>query len=60
MGSTLTLTMANCYMSFFEKPIVRQITNSHGLYLRYIGDIFFGDQLAKETFVKTNRKMKSN
>jgi hypothetical protein len=40
MGSPLTLTMANCYMFFFERNIVKQITNSGGLYLRYIDDIF--------------------
>jgi hypothetical protein len=40
MGSPLTLTMANCYMYFFEQEIVRQVHNSHGLYFRFIDDIF--------------------
>ena len=40
MGSPLTLTIANCYMYFFERTIVRQINNSNGIYLRYIDDIF--------------------
>ena len=40
MGSPLTLTMDNCYMFFFEEAIVRQITNSQGLYFRYIDDMF--------------------
>ena len=40
MGSPLTLTMANCYMFFFERPIARQVKNSSGLYLRYIDDLF--------------------
>ncbi|CAF5160019.1 unnamed protein product, partial [Rotaria sp. Silwood1] len=40
MGSPLTLTMANCYMFFYERDIVKQINNSHGLYFRYIDDIF--------------------
>lgn len=40
MGSPLTLTIANCYMFFFERNIVKQICNSGGLYLRYIDDIF--------------------
>ena len=40
MGSPLTLTIANCYMFFFEQQIVKQINNSGGLYLRYIDDIF--------------------
>ena len=30
MGSPLTLTVANCYMFFFERDIVRQIENSGG------------------------------
>lgn len=40
MGSPLTLTIANCYMFFFEQPIIRQVNNSNGLYFRYIDDIF--------------------
>ena len=40
MGSPLTLTMANCYMFFFERPIANQVKNSGGLYLRYIDDLF--------------------
>ena len=40
MGSPLTLTVANCYMFFYEQQIVKQIQNSFGLYFRYIDDIF--------------------
>ena len=40
MGSPLTLTVANCYMFFFEQNIIKQINNSNGLYFRYIDDIF--------------------
>ncbi|CAF3147175.1 unnamed protein product [Rotaria sp. Silwood2] len=40
MGSPLTLTIANCYMYFFEQNIIKQINNSYGLYVRYIDDIF--------------------
>ena len=40
MGSPLTLTIANCYMFFVERDIVKKVKNSGGLYLRYIGDIF--------------------
>ncbi|CAF4749665.1 unnamed protein product, partial [Rotaria sp. Silwood2] len=40
MGSPLTLTIANCYMFFLERDIVKQITNGGGFYLRYIDDIF--------------------
>jgi hypothetical protein len=32
MGSPLTLAVANCYMFFYERHIVRQINNSGGLY----------------------------
>ncbi|CAF4174744.1 unnamed protein product, partial [Rotaria sordida] len=40
MGSPLTLTIANCYMFFYERPIIKQINNSGGLYFRYTDDIF--------------------
>ncbi|CAF1380913.1 unnamed protein product, partial [Rotaria magnacalcarata] len=40
MGSPLTSTIANCYMFCFERDIVKQISNSNGLYIRYIDDIF--------------------
>jgi hypothetical protein len=40
MGSSLTLTIANCYMFFFERDIVKQGQNSGGLYFRHIYDIF--------------------
>ena len=40
MGSSLTLTVANCYMFFFEQKIIKQIKNSGGLYFRYIDDLF--------------------
>ncbi|CAF1570822.1 unnamed protein product [Rotaria magnacalcarata] len=32
MGSPLTLTIANCYMFFFERNTVKQITNAGGIY----------------------------
>ncbi|CAF1074706.1 unnamed protein product [Rotaria sordida] len=40
MGSPLTMTVANCYMFFYTRDIVRQIDNSGGLYLCYINDLF--------------------
>ena len=40
MGSPLTLTVANCYMFFFEQQIIKQIKNGGGLYFRYIDDLF--------------------
>jgi hypothetical protein len=39
MGSPLTLTMASCYMYFYERNIVKQIQNSGDIYIRYIDDI---------------------
>ena len=39
MGSPLTLTIANCYMFFFERNTLKQVNNSGGLYRRYIDDI---------------------
>ena len=52
MGSPLTLTMANCYMFFFEKDIVRQVSNSGGLYLQYIDDIFVAINWPTRHFAK--------
>ncbi|CAF1139748.1 unnamed protein product [Rotaria sordida] len=40
MGSPLTLTIGNCYIFFYEKQIIKQISNINGLYFRYIDDIF--------------------
>ncbi|CAF1544416.1 unnamed protein product, partial [Rotaria sp. Silwood1] len=39
-NSPLTLTVANCYMFFFEQDIIKQINNGDRLYFRYIDDIF--------------------
>lgn len=50
MGSPLTLTIANCYMFFFEQIIARQIKNSGGLYLRFIDDIFITINWPKRHF----------
>ena len=38
MGSPLTMTIANCYMFFFELEIVEQVQDSNGFYRRYIDD----------------------
>ncbi|CAF1535654.1 unnamed protein product, partial [Rotaria sordida] len=40
MGSPRTLTVANCYMFFYEQQIIKQISNSGGLYFRYMDNIF--------------------
>ncbi|CAF1199245.1 unnamed protein product [Adineta ricciae] len=52
MGSPLTLTIANCYMFFFEQDIARQIKNSHGLYIRYIDDIYIAINWPKHHLIK--------
>lgn len=52
MGSPLTLTIANCYMFFFEQDILKQITNSFGLYVRYIDDIFIIINWPSRHFIK--------
>ena len=52
MGSPLTLTVTNCYMFFFEQSIKRQISNGHGLYFRYIDDIFITINWPQRHFLK--------
>ncbi|CAF4153085.1 unnamed protein product, partial [Adineta steineri] len=52
MGSPITLTIANCYMFFYEQQICKQITNSFGLYVRYIDDIFIIINWPSRHFVK--------
>ncbi|CAF3714385.1 unnamed protein product, partial [Rotaria sordida] len=48
MGSPLTLTMANCYMFFFERALPKQIKNGVGLYFRYIDDLFIYSSITYE------------
>ncbi|CAF2747679.1 unnamed protein product [Rotaria sp. Silwood2] len=52
MGSPLTLTIANCYMFFYQFDIVRQISNSSGLYFRFIDDIFIVINWPERHFLK--------
>lgn len=40
MGSPLTLTLANTYMYFFERPISKWAVRTGSLYFRYIDDLF--------------------
>ncbi|CAF3338582.1 unnamed protein product [Rotaria socialis] len=40
MDFPLTLAKADCYMFFYERDIVKQVSNSGGLYFRYIDDLF--------------------
>ena len=40
-GFTINLTMANCYMFFFERSIVKHMNNAGGFYVRYIDDVLF-------------------
>ena len=56
MGSPLTLTIANCYMFFFERQIVKQVSNSGGLYLRYIDDLFIAITWPERHFLKQIEK----
>lgn len=56
MGSPLTLTIANCYMFFFEQQIVKQVNNSGGLYVRYIDDIFIAINWPKQHLLKQIRR----
>ena len=56
MGSPLTLTIANCYMFFFERNTVKQVNNSDGLYLRYIDDIFLVINWPKRHLLKEIEK----
>ena len=69
MGSPLTLTMANCYMFFFERQIARQVINSGGLYVRYIDDLFITinwperhllNQINRWNEIDQNIKLKAN
>ncbi|CAF1505381.1 unnamed protein product, partial [Adineta ricciae] len=52
MGSLLTLTISNCYMYFYQQDIVKQISNSGGLYFRYIDDIFLAINWPIRHFIK--------
>ncbi|CAF2906535.1 unnamed protein product [Rotaria sp. Silwood2] len=69
MGSPLTLTMANCYMFFYEQQIAKQIKNSGGLFFRYIDDMFIVinwpirhllKQIEKWNQIDENIKLKAN
>ena len=40
MGSPLTLTVANAYMFFVERPIVKWAKRTCSIYYRYIDDLF--------------------
>ena len=40
MGSPLTLTIANAYMYFVERPISKWGQRACSLYYRYIDDLF--------------------
>ncbi|CAF2984800.1 unnamed protein product [Rotaria sp. Silwood2] len=52
MGSPLTSSVANCYVFFYERNIVRQINNSGELYFRYIDDIFIALDLPARHLLK--------
>jgi hypothetical protein len=52
MGSPLTLTIANCYMFFYEHDIVKQVQNENGFYRRYIDDTFCAINWTKEQLLE--------
>jgi hypothetical protein len=52
MGSPLTLTIANCYMFFYERDIVKQVQNDNGFYRRYIDDTFCAINWTKEQLLE--------
>ena len=45
MGSPLTLTVANAYMFFVERPIVKWAKRTCSIYYRYIDDLFIMSNL---------------
>ena len=68
MSSPLTLTIANCYMFFFERSIIRQINNPGVFYVRYIDDILIAvnwpdrhlqKQISKWNMIDPNIKLNS-
>lgn len=49
MGSPLTLTIANTYMYFVERPISKWSTRTSSLYYRYIDDLFIMSNVHEDT-----------
>jgi hypothetical protein len=49
MGSPLTLTIANAYMYFVERPIAKWARRTYSLYYRYIDDLFIMTNTRVET-----------
>ena len=52
MGSPLTLTIANCYMFFYERDIVGQVQDYGGFFRRYIDDILLAVNWSKERLLE--------
>lgn len=48
MGSPLTLTIANTYMYFVERPIAKWAHRTFSLYYRYIDDLFIMSNISEE------------
>jgi hypothetical protein len=49
MGSPLTLTIANTYMYFVERPIAKWAKRTMALYFRYIDDLFIASNAPLQT-----------
>ncbi|CAF1563927.1 unnamed protein product [Adineta ricciae] len=49
MGSPLTLTIANAYMYFVERPIAKWASRTSSLYFRYIDDLFIMSNIHADT-----------
>ncbi|CAF4253154.1 unnamed protein product [Rotaria magnacalcarata] len=49
MGSPLTLTIANAYMYFVERPISKWAIRTNSLYYRYIDDLFIMSNVYVDT-----------
>ncbi|CAF3386837.1 unnamed protein product [Rotaria socialis] len=49
MGSPLTLTIANAYMYFVERPISKWAIRTNSLYYRYIDDLFIMSNVDVDT-----------
>ena len=49
MGSPLTLTIANTYMYFVERPIYKWAQRTCSLYYRYIDDLFIMSNVHADT-----------
>ncbi|CAF1592032.1 unnamed protein product, partial [Didymodactylos carnosus] len=52
MGSSLTLSLANIYMKYWEKDLVEYQQSQNELYFRFIDDSFLTSNDTEEDFKK--------